>query len=163
MKWAGPGAPFPKRWLLGSRGFSLADVLIVVALLGTLAGISTPIYFRALEKARTTKAIGDIRNISMTISLWEAQTATLPDSLADVSMQELRDPWGRPYQYTKLDGVKGKGKARKDKNLVPLNVDYDLYSMGPDGASQSPLTAKASRDDIVRANNGGFIGLASDY
>jgi general secretion pathway protein G len=35
--------------------------------------------------------------------------------------------------------------------------------MGKDGASVSPLTAKASRDDIVRANNGGFIGLAEDF
>jgi general secretion pathway protein G len=35
--------------------------------------------------------------------------------------------------------------------------------MGKDGASVSPLTARASRDDIVRANNGAFVGLASDY
>lgn len=57
----------------------------------------------------------------------------------------------------------GNGKVRKDHNLVPLNTDYDLYSMGEDGASVSPLTAKASRDDIVRANNGRYVGLASDY
>lgn len=35
--------------------------------------------------------------------------------------------------------------------------------MGADGASVSPLTAKSSRDDIVRANNGRFVGLASTY
>ncbi len=35
--------------------------------------------------------------------------------------------------------------------------------MGPDGKSVAPLTAKASRDDIVRANDGKFIGEASDY
>ena len=46
---------------------------------------------------------------------------------------------------------------------MPLNSDFDLYSMGPDGQTATPLTAKASRDDIVRANNGGFIGVASDY
>ncbi|MCG6963484.1 MAG: prepilin-type cleavage/methylation domain-containing protein, partial [Acidobacteria bacterium] len=37
------------------------------------------------------------------------------------------------------------------------------YSMGPDGKSQPPLTAKASRDDIVRAGNGSFVGVAIDY
>lgn len=37
------------------------------------------------------------------------------------------------------------------------------YSMGPDGRSVAPLTAKASRDDIVRANTGRCIGLAADY
>jgi general secretion pathway protein G len=46
---------------------------------------------------------------------------------------------------------------------VPLNSDYDLYSSGPDGESRSPLTAAPSRDDIVRANNGGYIGLAGEY
>ena len=30
------------------------------------------------------------------------------------------------------------GKFRKDKNIVPINSDYDLYSMGPDGASGGP-------------------------
>lgn len=78
-------------------------------------------------------------------------------------MASLRDPWGNPYRYTNIANTKSKGKLRKDKSLVPLNTDYDLYSMGADGASQPPLTAKASRDDIVRANNGDFVGLATDY
>ena len=49
------------------------------------------------------------------------------------------------------------------KNVVPINSDFDLYSMGEDGKSKSPLTAKPSHDDIVRANDGAFIGLATDY
>jgi general secretion pathway protein G len=73
------------------------------------------------------------------------------------------DPWGHPYQYLSFSGLKGKGEMRKDKNLVPINSDYDLYSMGPDGESQTPLTAKASRDDIIRANNGGYVGIAENY
>ena len=56
-----------------------------------------------------------------------------------------------------------KDKVRKDHNEHPLSTDFDLYSMGKDGKSVAPLTAKASRDDIIRARNGGFIGLASDY
>ncbi|MFQ5988854.1 MAG: hypothetical protein ACE5K9_02950 [Candidatus Methylomirabilales bacterium] len=52
---------------------------------------------------------------------------------------------------------------RKDQFLVPLNSDYDLYSKGKDGQSQPPLTAQARRDDIVRANDGGFVGLAPEY
>ena len=49
---------------------------------------------------------------------------------------------------------------RKDRFLVPINSDFDLYSMGKDRISQIPLTAKASRDDIIRANDGAYIGLA---
>ena len=55
------------------------------------------------------------------------------------------------------------GQARKDRFLVPINSDYDLYSMGPDGGSVPPLTAALSRDDIIRANNGDYFGLASGF
>jgi general secretion pathway protein G len=46
---------------------------------------------------------------------------------------------------------------------VPINSDFDLYSMGEDGKSSPPLTAKSSRDDIVRANNGAYYGYGRDY
>jgi general secretion pathway protein G len=47
--------------------------------------------------------------------------------------------------------------------VVPINSDYDLYSMGKDGESVPPLTARASRDDVIRANDGAYIGLASEF
>jgi general secretion pathway protein G len=53
--------------------------------------------------------------------------------------------------------------VREDKNLHPLNSDLDLYSIGPDGKTNLPLTAKASHDDIIRANDGGYFGVASNY
>jgi general secretion pathway protein G len=89
-----------------------------------------------------------------------------PDSLADVGYDGLRDPWGRPYVYLKILGSTDPGhsaKQRKDHSLVPVNSDYDLYSMGPDGESKAPFTAKASRDDIVRASDGAFIGPVSEF
>ena len=51
-------------------------------------------------------------------------------------MGGLLDPWGNLYQYLNLSDptIKDiKGKARKDRNLVPINSDYDLYSTGKDG------------------------------
>jgi general secretion pathway protein G len=53
--------------------------------------------------------------------------------------------------------------ARKDRSLVPLNTDYDLYSMGKDGQTQAPLTSSVSDDDVIRANDGGYVGLAEQY
>ena len=50
-----------------------------------------------------------------------------------------------------------------DKFLVPLNGDYDLYSMGADGETKKTLSAPASYDDVIRALNGGYIGLASNF
>ena len=61
-----------------------------------------------------------------------------------------------------LDGSNS-GQWRKDKNIVPINTDFDLYSIGKDGNSVAPLTAKPSRDDIIRANDGAFVGLVSVY
>ncbi len=55
------------------------------------------------------------------------------------------------------------GQARKDRFLVPINSDFDLYSMGKDGDSVGPLTAQKSHDDVIRANDGGFYGLASNF
>lgn len=52
---------------------------------------------------------------------------------------------------------------RKDKNLVPINTQYDLYSLGADGQSKPPLTAPVSKDDVILANDGNYIGLASAY
>jgi len=55
------------------------------------------------------------------------------------------------------------GSARKDHFLVPLNSDYDLYSVGKDGKSRAPLSAPDSADDVIRANDGAYIGLAAHY
>jgi len=53
--------------------------------------------------------------------------------------------------------------ARKDGKLVPINTNYDLYSFGKDSKSKAPLRAKDSHDDIIYANDGGYIGLASEF
>jgi general secretion pathway protein G len=146
-----------------SAGFTLIELLLVLALITTLAAIGIPIYFHSVEKAKQSRAIGDINAISTALVTYFFQNGAYPDSLAAVGFDTLKDPWGSVYQYLAIDTAKGNGKLRKDKNLVPLNTDFDLYSMGPDGDSSTPLTAKNSRDDIVRANNGAFVGLASDY
>ena len=46
---------------------------------------------------------------------------------------------------------------------MPINSTYDLYSMGADGRTALALTASYSLDDVVRANDGSYIGLASSY
>ena len=76
-----------------------------------------------------------------------------------------KDPWGFDYRYLNFaaDAPGVKGQIRKDHNLHPLNSEFDLYSVGPDGESRAPLTAKASRDDVIWARDGAFVGIARDY
>ncbi len=146
-------------------GFTLIEIMVVIAIIGTLAAISIPNYMSYIDRSEKSDAISDIRTIEIAISEYVLENGELPDSLDDVGLGDLKDPWGNPYEYLRIDGgdVKGKGKLRKDHSMVPVNTDYDLYSKGKDGKSQTPFTAKASQDDIVRANDGGFLGLVSDY
>ncbi|MCK4836446.1 MAG: prepilin-type cleavage/methylation domain-containing protein, partial [Candidatus Aminicenantes bacterium] len=122
-----------------------------------------PNYTNALYKSEISLAIGDINFLENEIMLYRMDYGKLPDSLDDIGRGNFLDPWGRPYRYLNFDNVKGKGKMRKDRFLVPLNSDYDLYSVGKDGKTATPLNAKISYDDVVRANDGGFIGLGKDY
>ena len=138
-------------------------MLIVVAVFLTIAAIAIPSLMSALYQAKVARGVADIRTIETDLAWYQSVNGVLPDSLAQVGDDALLDPWGNPYQYLNHATVKGNGKVRKDRFLVPLNSDYDLYSMGADGQSVSPLTAKTSQDDIVRASNGAYIGLASQF
>ena len=148
------------------RGITLIELLFVLAILGTLAGIAMPVYTNQIEKARIIKAVAEIAIIQREIAAYEGKEADnfLPKTLADIGRGNLLDPWDNPYRYLNFASIKkGTGKMRKDRFLVPLNTDYDLYSMGKDGITMTPLTAKPSYDDIIRANDGAVIGLASEY
>jgi general secretion pathway protein G len=147
------------------RGFSLIELLVVVAVIGVLSAIAITSYVHAIEKARITRTVAEIRTIEKEIFKFAMDNDRLPDSLDEIGWVR-DDVWGNPYQYASFDDTPGKGvpgHARKDRWLVPLNSDFDLFSAGPDGDSQPPLTAKASHDDIIRAGNGAYIGLASGY
>jgi general secretion pathway protein G len=146
-------------------GFTIVEILIVIAIGGTLAAIAIPRYADYRERIKVAQAVIDLRALSLLINSYQLDARTYPLNLAAVGNAGKLDPWGRPYVYLNLQNpaLKGKGQARKNKNLVPINSDYDLYSLGKDGDSSGPLTAKASRDDVLRANDGAFFGLAGDY
>lgn len=145
-------------------GFTLVELLLALAIVAILATIAFSSYSGYRIRLDNQQARNDILLIQIAIERFHSTHFNYPNQLTDLTDTiPLQDPWGQTYQYLNITTVKGIGQVRKDHNLVPLNTDYDLYSMGKDGKSVSPLTAKASRDDIVRANNGAFVGLASDY
>ncbi len=156
-----------------SRGFTLIELLIVIMMIATLTAIGIPVYANALNNAQVTKAIADIHIFQKEIAFYHLFNGRVPDTLAAIGRANWRDPYGNPYEYlsyalakksNKWGGTKeGTAKPRKDRFLKPLNSDYDLYSNGKDGQSKEALNAKESWDDIVRAVDGGFVGLASEF
>lgn len=147
------------------EGLQLIELLIAMAIVAILAAITAPLFTQSLENSKNATAIADINAISQGIERFYTVNGRYPDSLAEAGLGSMLDPWGNPYKYLRIDGggLKGKGQLRKDKSLVPVNSDYDLYSMGQDGKTNQTFTAKASQDDIVRANNGRFIGPVTEY
>jgi len=138
----------------------MAVGLVIVSLIYMTV---SPAIINSVNNAKTTTADNDIKEAQIAIDDFYKINGRFPDSLDEVFAEIPLDPWGNPYQYTNIQNGGGIGKLRKDKNLVPINSDYDFYSMGPDGKSAPALTASISQDDIVRGRNGLFVGLAADY
>ena len=120
---------------------------MVTVIIGTLSTMVAPSLQRAREQAQVGAAIAEIRIIEAELAIYIEINFAPPVSLAVIERAGIIDPWGFPYVY---NVVTGPGGARKDKFMVPLNTDYDLYSVGADGDSVGPLSAKKSKDDVIR-------------
>jgi general secretion pathway protein G len=142
-------------------GVTLLELVAALAAVAILASIAVPAYTGYVTRARVGRAVGDIGTISLQLYRWQLSTRSFPLTLAEAGINAT-DPWGRPYRYLRVAGAPI-ANLRKDRNLVPINTDFDLYSVGPDGATAVPLTAAASLDDVVRANNGSYVGPAKAY
>jgi general secretion pathway protein G len=145
------------------RGLTLVELAIAIGIVGVLLSLAVPAWTGYRERMKRDQAIQDISVMGSAIERYWQDARAYPDNLAQAGLGTATDPWGNPYRYLNLDAHGARGHARKDHSLVPINTDFDLYSMGPDGRSAPPLTAQMSRDDIVRANNGKFIGPAANY
>jgi general secretion pathway protein G len=152
-----------RRGRSGERAFSLIETLIVCALTGILAALAAGSLIAAVKTARITRAIGDLRSMEVEIRAFQVHNRRYPTTLGEVRSPVPIDPWGRPYVYTDLTQRGSRGRARKDGRLNPINADFDLYSVGEDGRSAGPLTAPMSHDDVIRAREGAFLGLARDF
>ncbi len=145
-----------------NAGFSLIELMLVVAIIGIIAVSASLIFNSFLKKARVKKAVSEILSLQIKIKTYEVYDGVFPDSLDDIKGGDMLDPWGNPYQYINFD-ITPSSEWRKDHNLHPLNTDYDLGSMGEDGQSHANLSNPTSYDDIIRANDGQYVGRASEY
>jgi len=117
------------------RGFTLLELLVVVAIIGLLIGFVAPRYFGQIGKAEVTTAKAQIDALEKALDEYRLDTGHYPSSELGLNALMQRppnepkwngpylrkevppDPWGKPYVY-RAPGEKG---------------DYDLISYGKDG------------------------------
>jgi general secretion pathway protein G len=105
-------------------GFSLVEIMVVVVIIGLLAGVVTYATTGMLDKAKRRKAAVDISSLTGALDIYYGDHGRFPsnqEGLAALAPQYVKvvqnDPWGRPYLYVQP----GRGGA------------YDVISFGADG------------------------------
>jgi general secretion pathway protein G len=112
-------------------GFSLIEILIVVALIALIAGMVANQVFGGRSRANVKLAQSDLASLAAKVEQFEMDTGVLPQRLEDlVKESALRDPWNTPYEYR----VPGDGAPfaiisyGDDKKPGGSGVDADLSS-----------------------------------
>ncbi len=104
-----------------SRGFSLVEVMVVVVIIGMLAGAVTIAVGGHLETAKTNRAKSDIATIVDAVEAFRLTKGRYPTSeegLEPLPLKNGLDPWGRPYGYN-TNGAQGE--------------PFEVYTLGADG------------------------------
>lgn len=117
------------------HGFTLLELLVVLVVLGLLAGIVAPRYFSQLGRSEAKVARAQIEGLAKALDLYRLEVGRYPSSeqglqaLVTAPSDEARwtgpylqkkvpdDPWGHPYIY----------------RYPGENNEYDLLSLGKDG------------------------------
>jgi general secretion pathway protein G len=119
------------------QGFTLLELLVVMVIIGLLAGYVGPKYFAQIGKSEMKTAKAQIDALSKALDQYRLDTGHYPNTESGLTALnaapagELKwqgpylqkkipdDPWGKPYQY-KIPGEHG---------------EYDLWTFGRDGVN----------------------------
>lgn len=124
-----------------AHGFTLMEMMVVLAIIGTLALLVGPSVLRNVGDANVTAARSQIETLAVALDAYRLDTGAYPTTEEGLSVLRVRplgpearpgwrgpylrktvppDPWGRPYVYV-APGVENP-------------ESYDLYTLGKDGA-----------------------------
>lgn len=101
-----------------ARGFTLVELMVVIAIIGMLAAVVTVNVMGQMADARRTKVMTDMENIEKALNLYKINVGTYPENLEGLWERPARggkwkgpyldpddcppvDPWGTAYEYKK--------------------------------------------------------------
>ena len=106
------------------RGFTLLELLVVIVIIGLLAGYVAPRYFSHVGKSETQVARAQIDALEKALDTYRLDQRRYPsaeEGLAAIGPYLKKavpnDPWGRPYVY-RVPGQRG---------------EFEVFSYGRDG------------------------------
>jgi type II secretion system protein G len=132
--------------VLKKKGFTLVELLVVVAILAILAAILLPRFLGYTDKAREAQTMKDIRSMSTIVEAFAATDGNYPEASLDTdnprsiaSIMQSKgvnwtgdatgktDPWGNPYYYDVVGDYYCIASAGKDGTL---NTEDDICNIG---------------------------------
>jgi len=123
-----------------ARGFTLIELMVVIVILGILAGLIVPRIMGRPDEARRAKARIQIESLETALKLYKLDNGNYPTT--EQGLQALVEPpsAGTPLKNWRQGGYLEKGRVPKDpwdRDFVYISPgvhgDYDLSSRGADG------------------------------
>jgi len=138
------------------RGFTLVEIMLVVAIIGLLALLAYPMFAKTRENARAARFINDLRNGVQAFELYALQTGYYPeDTPAGVKPADMEEELKRP-QWDKPTPIGGSWDWAVDQGTFYAGVVVE----GPT-ASPSTIQAIDARIDDGDLSSGAFQSTGS--
>ena len=124
---------------IGDRGFTLIEIMVVIIILGILAGLIIPRIMDRPEEAKQLKARIQIESLETALKLYKLDSGIYPDTEQGLQALVQQPDTGQAGKW-RPGGYLDKGRVPSDPwgndfiYLSPgLNDDYDISSYGADG------------------------------
>ena len=125
---------------LNNRGFTLIELMVVIVILGILAGLIVPRIMGRPEEARRAKAAMQMESMETALKLYKLDSGTYPSTEQGLQALVEAPSVGEPPRNWREGGYLEKGKVPKDpwgNDYVYMSPgahgEYDLLSYGADG------------------------------